>query len=399
MINIKKIRLFRGWKISALGFLLMCFSYSPGTTLVGLFVPSLMESFQVGAARIVMITSIGIASGSIGSIMAGRWFERFSTIRLLVTSLLITSLGYLGYGLVNSLNLLYFFALIRGFMAAFITIIPINILINRHCDTRFRGRALSIAMLGSGLGSAVLTSVTNNIIETFSWRGGYFFFAILHLLLIPMVYLLLDKNPKEEIHKTMENNSPIDEKKKISLGKREILHLLAFILLAGATQSWSINNAVFLKSVGFSPKIVALLLTISSIFMSLGKISLGTVCDTMGKKQGTYLGYGVLIIGYISLMFSFQPGILVILGIVQMGIGLAAINIIPFVIAPRKEDTNHSTSQLFGMINMAICFGAGVMPLILSYIYDTVQNFGIIWITCLAFIVSSLILVEKASKV
>ena len=175
-------RVFYGWWVAltaALGLFLntatiVVFSF-------GLFAKAIGQEFHGGRAKISLAFTIHNLTSALFIPLAGRLVDRYGPRRVLLP---FTAL--LGLILVSSRLLsqaiwqLYVFYFALGVVSGGAGAMPYTDVVSHWFD-RHRGLALSVMMLGMGLGAIVIPSVAQRLVATLGWRLAYtvFGFSIL----------------------------------------------------------------------------------------------------------------------------------------------------------------------------------------------------------------------------
>ena len=325
-----------------------------------------------------------------------------------VIALGLQTLNYVGYALAGSIAVIAVTGFIGGILNMFVTTLPISVLINNWFGSKIRGRAWGITMVGSGVGSMVLSPVVGVIIENWGWRFGYGFFGLLSVALIPLVLLTFVRHPQdkglaiigEPTATTQAHKKPaitgIPAKNALRSGMFWVL-TIAVVLLGGSIHSWSVNGSAYLSDQGFDTIQVSFLLSISSVGLIIGKVLLGTICDKKGTKYGVLFSGGIFALG---LFMSFFLGSLPWLAyplVVLLGIGLAT-STVTVPLMTRDLFGIREYSVIAGFTESGLKLGGALVPLGVSLVYDFSGSYKPAWVTIIAFCVAAITLVFTAYK-
>jgi len=380
--------LYFGWWIVVSSFMIMFLYYGPAVNLFGLYVPSLVAEFQTTRTAIVGIMSVGTVAGVIGSMFAGKTLMKLGLRKVWTVSALVCSGTYVLNAMAPSLTVIYVSTFIRGLFGAGIAIVPISILINSWFGKKIKGKAMGIALMGSGIGAMILNPVTGYIIKNHGWRTGYFFFAGMLVVMIPIALPTFVLSPKL---KGLERIGDVPEEagKEMSLygmtSKQALrsgvfwLAFISMILLAGTAQSWSNNGASYLTDLKFDPITVASIMSITSLGLTIGKPIFGVISDKWGNKAGITTGAITLIIGYLLLLTSANMKGLAIIGAGVTGAGIAVINVLlPLITADLFG--NRDYAALVGYMQISAALGTTIIPPSVAGVFDSTGSFSLAWI-------------------
>ncbi|MGD9559213.1 MAG: MFS transporter [Oscillospiraceae bacterium] len=380
-------KIYFGWFIVAVGFLVMVFSYAPSYAMLGLFIKPLAEEFEIARTMSTAISALSSVSGMVTSLFAGRFLVAHDIRRTAMLALGIQSINYLVcYSFAPSIVLVMVGAFINGALNMLITTIPISILINNWFGCKLRGKALSIAMVGSGVGGTVLAPIVGTIIENFGWRMGYRFFAVLSLCLIPLVWAAFVRHPQNKGLATLGCEDATDgcEAPVDTLGgipaktARRLpmfwLFVVGTVLTSGAAQTWNVNNAPFFSDQGFSVIQVAFLVSVCQIGLSVSKLLAGAISDKWGPKWAFTFCAGGLIAGFSLAIFVGRASFLAYPATILAGAGIAIPTVVTALLT-RDLFGNKDYAPLLGIAECAMKLGSATLPLTMSIVYDAVGHY------------------------
>jgi MFS family permease len=173
------------------------------TSGVGLFVlPVLLDSIisetgwsltQVSAA----VTVWGIAAAAI-SPLCGLFIDRFGARLVMLFGIAIGAVATYATSRVTNLWQLYAVMLVLAIGSMSCTYIPVAAVVARWF-VRHRGIATGVAMLAIFVGGAAFPQITNSLLDNYTWREVYAFFAaVLLAAAIPVALLVRNPPPDEE---------------------------------------------------------------------------------------------------------------------------------------------------------------------------------------------------------
>ncbi|MFS0884844.1 MFS transporter [Aeromicrobium sp. 179-A 4D2 NHS] len=165
--------------------------------------PALTEHFGLTPTEQGLVASFGTLGMGIGAVVLSPLADRVGRRRHILASLALIVVGMTATGLVTTFEQ---FLAGRFFSGLFLgAIIPsINVLVAEYSNQKRRGAVMGVYGIGLPLGAALGGFLSVALIDAFTWRGPYFFSAIVTavLALVALVALpesvdfLVQKRPK-----------------------------------------------------------------------------------------------------------------------------------------------------------------------------------------------------------
>ena len=388
-------KIYYGWYMVLLGFLLMALAYASLASCQGIFIKPVTEELGVDRAVFSGVTTISSIGVIIGSAFVGKIFKKFPLKTVVAVSCLIVCVCLAGFGFSTQMWQFYVLGSIMGLAFAGLTTIPISILINNWFGVKKKGVAMSIAFAGSGLGGMVLTVILNNIIQKWGWRTAYLAdAAIIFFVLMPLILFLLVSTPKEkglerlgEGEVTKSNSGLTSSQAKSTLSFW--LMFFSFFMMSMINSGLLNHQIAYLSDIGFSASASANIGALAVGSLTIGKIILGSLCDKAGLKTGSFVGNFLFFLGMISLLFTTNVPFLAYVYILMFCVGGAVPTICPplFVSGVFGEK---DYASLVGILTVAGGLGAAIGSLLCGKLYDMTGSYTVCWslfILCSALIV------------
>lgn len=378
-----------GWIVVIISFLIMALQFAPFATLPGLFVTSLVEEFATTRTAITFSFTIAILATLVGMMVFSHTYARFKIRQVMPVALLICAGTYFANYFVTNIMQFYVVSAVRGFLAAGLSTLPISIIVNNWFGASGRGKAVGIAMAGSGVGAMIFSPITGYIINTYSWRWGYVIFGVMCLVLLPLILLFFTQTPEEkgfvkigqseEEAQSSANHQQTGPGAKIALRTSTFwLAALSMLLLAGASQTWNNNAASYFNDIGISPVVAASILSITSLGLIVGKLGFGVISDKYGIKVSMLLGAGAFIFTYaFCIVIARLPG-LVFIPAVSAGLAMSIVTIAPTIMTSDLFG-NKGYAILMGYLQMGCTIGSSFIPLGMTLIFDSTGSFTSAW--------------------
>lgn len=349
---------------------------------VPLFEKPLLEEFGWERTEYWAVIPIGTLIVVLSSPIIGQFCDRYGVRRITLPSivLLALSFGSLYFLTPNVWHLYIVFALIP-ILGAGTSSVAYSRVITWWFDGR-RGQALGTALAGIGIGGAVLSTASQQLIGSFGWRGAYAGLGLLVLLTLPLMYALLRDSPAEkglgQDGLPMDRTSVALKPELIGMTGAEARRTLRFwMMFAGFTiLGFGIGGAMLqlvpvLRSSGLSPAQAAEAQQALGIALIMGRAFAGFLMDRIFAP-------------YVAVFFVLFPiaGVLLLAngasgsgGIVAaMMIGLAAgaeLDVIAYLVS--RYFGSRAYAENYGWQYVAWTIGSGSAPLTVAAV---AQHYG-----------------------
>jgi MFS family permease len=332
-------RVFYGVYIMWLMFYVLFFTGGAGFYSFQVFIPRLEEEFGWTRFQIVLPGALwAVAFGGSGFFI-GSWIQRFGVRRVLAVGLLGAAGHALLMSMITDLWHLFVLTMAAGVIAAATTMIPAQTAITLWFNKK-RGRAMGLAMMGTGIGGLVAPPLTAWLIQQVGWRGTNRIAALVTLgLVLPPVLLFLKDKPADmgevpdgrRAAATVESTHvPIGIPADRAIWKRAFW-LLFFItfLQVYVTSSIMVNSVAFAEGVGY-PRLVAPLFPAIAVGLSVPlRFLCGFLADRIGPRilvlsGGVLLGASALALHGLVITLGLRDQTPIWVFGVLYGFGLAA---------------------------------------------------------------------------
>lgn len=284
---------------------------------IGLIIPvmpSFMNMMHITGSTMGYLVAVFAFSQLVVSPFAGRWVDHFGRKKMIVIGLVIFGISELIFGLGTNVSVLYISRILGGISAAFIMpavtayVADITTIKERSKAMGYISAAISTGfIIGPGAGG---------FIADFGIRTPFFFAAaIAFLAAFTSVFILKEPLSKSELAElaasTQKSNFIKDLKQSL-----QPIYLIAFIIVFVLAFGLSAYETVFSlfsdHKFGFTPKDIATIITISSIFAVIVQIAwFGKLVNKFGEKRVIQL---CLIIGAVlAFVSTFMSGFIAVL--------------------------------------------------------------------------------------
>ncbi|WP_054955121.1 MFS transporter [Paenibacillus dakarensis] len=258
---------------------------------VGLIVP-VMPSFKnlmhLSGETMGYLMAVFAFAQLLMSPIAGRWIDRFGRKKMIVIGLFLFSISELIFGLGTDVSVLYASRILGGISGAFIMpgvtayVADITSAHERPKAMGYVSAAISIGfIIGPGIGG---------FIAELGIRAPFYFAAGFALLTcISSIFILKEPLTKEqlaEISQLKEDTNFITDLRRSFQPMYIIAFIIVFVLAFGLSAYETVFSMYSDEKFGFTPRDIATIITISSIFGVIVQVFLfGKMVNKLGEKR------------------------------------------------------------------------------------------------------------------
>ena len=314
--------------------------------------------------------------------IGGRLVDRFGLRTVVLPGIILFAGAFL---MMSQMQLPWHFLALQIFMA-----IPVSMhaspayakLISLWFD-RNRGLVLGLCVaLGAGVGQTIMPKLTQALINTYGWRGGYVgIAAIVFFVGFPMVALLA-RTPKSVLAAAMPE-TPIEEEqteKRARLGQqgftrsealrqRTFYQLFAAIMFGSMALLATMQHAVpLLTEHGLPVSSATTVMSCAFAGVILGQFSSGFIIDRLNTPRVLSPYFASALVGVIVLYTAHDLRIL-IPGALMMGLGLGG-EISQNAYLVSRYFGLKAFGAIYGLTFAASAFGNGTGVILLGYLRD-----------------------------
>jgi MFS family permease len=393
-------KVFYGWWVAltaALGLLL-----NTATIIVfsfGFFARAIGQEFHVGRARISLAFTIHNLTSALCIPLAGRLVDRYGPRRVL-----LPATALLGLILISSRFLseaiwqLYVFYFALGVVSGGAGAMPYTDVVSHWFD-RHRGLAISVMMLGMGLGAIAIPSVAQRLVATLGWRMAYAVFGLLIVLIpLPVVTAFLKERPENmgllpdgagEAHVS----TPVVAKD-IGLTVREAVHTSEFwiivcvlFLVTASVHACFIHLPAILTDRCSSPQLAAFASSLFGVGLFVGRVGCGYLLDQFFAPRVAALLFAAVAIG-IAFLGRGHAIWSACIAAVLVGLGIGAeVDILAYLTS--RYFGLHSYGAIFGWIWAVFGVSGGLGAYLMGLGFDKTGSYvvpliGFFWAAVLA---------------
>lgn len=336
-------------------------------SLLGVAWPDMVGEFHVTYSAVGIISMAIAVCTVISSLQTIRITQKTGTGKLVLSSILLTAMGLIGFAFTKNFFLLIVAALPLGFGAG-----AIDTSVNNYVSSNLKAYHMNWLHAFWGMGATLGPIIMGVVLDNhFSWRNGYLIIGSIQLILAFILLFSLPLWKQNEQKVAIEPN-----KSKLSFGallkqKGVMWSLLSFLFYVGIEGTiflWGSSYLVEIKSVTAASASFILSLFFASI--TLGRIISGFVTFWLSNPKLLLLSESILLIGICTVAIG-RVSILYI-GFILIGLGCAAI--FPTMM--------HETPERFGarnsgaIIGFQVAFGyvgVTILPPLLGILFQRVS--------------------------
>ncbi len=157
--------------------------------------PEIIQDTGWSRAAVMSFASFKFMSGAVFSLLVGFIIHRTGSKNILLIAATLKGLALGLFLFVDTLLLYYLLGVVMG-IGAIAGSVSIKILVSQWFWHR-QGRAVSLTLLGAGLGASASPMVAESMLVYFGWRETIFIVSLgIWVLVIPMILLLMKSQPE-----------------------------------------------------------------------------------------------------------------------------------------------------------------------------------------------------------
>ena len=160
----------RNGRVLAVAFCCLLFAFSAPAFVMPFLYPEVIREFGWSREEAVLLASWKYVTGSIVSIVVGRFLDVIGARRVLIIVSALGGLALLSFLWTPNLTVYYAAGVLLGFSGAG-TMVSIKVLVSRTFHLS-QGTAMGIAMLGTSIGSIAVPVIATSLIQAWGWRAG-----------------------------------------------------------------------------------------------------------------------------------------------------------------------------------------------------------------------------------
>lgn len=287
-----------GWVVVFSAFLAFGLVFGTITYSFTIFVNPLATHFGTTPTKVLLaFTLTNIGTGVLG-VYGGRLLMRYSIRTVILLGLALMAVGFFGLSVSSAMWQIYFlYAVVLSFGAVIVAPLGASSLVTNWFSAS-RGRALTLATLGTSFGQLLLPRLAAYMIDGWSWQAAYRVFAVASVLAMPIIYFLAVDRPE---HKGLESYGARSRGSRSAAETAAAPSLLTNSEILRRGDFWSIGLSYlftvtvylalvgvmvpYARTFGVTQLEASRLVVTMGIFAILGKVGFATFTDRMGLRN------------------------------------------------------------------------------------------------------------------
>lgn len=340
-----------------------------------LFVVPWLDTFSSPRRDIMFaIVSLQLMTGAL-SPLSGKAMDKYPTRYLVCCGSIMLAIGLVLVSFATSLwqiILLYATLLPMGFVLS--GPLAAQTLITKWFAER-RGLAIGISAMGTSVGGFIFPQVCNYLLLEFGWRSSLLILgAVAVVIVCPLAWWVLRREPegKEAPQEdTAEVKIHIDQRQWSTVEMLRTpafwIPIFALVPLNASFGGIQFNLGALMQDFGYEPGKAAMLISLISISMIVGKLIFGTLADVVDHRRLYW--FAASLMACTLFVFKGTPSYGMLLGGAVLA-GLATGGILPLMgVIYGSRFGSASFGRVLGLASMFITAGA-FGPLLAGWVYD-----------------------------
>jgi MFS family permease len=379
---------FYGYVIVAVAFLILAISWGSRNAF-GVFFNPVSTEFGWNRAMTSGAFSLHMIAGGVISGIMGGFADRHGPRLVTTVSCLLLGVGFLLMAWINSVWQLYLFWGVIAGVGMSGTRVPLLSTVARWFTKR-RNTMTGIVLAGTGVGALILPPLANWLISTYGWRTSYVVLGAVILVCTILTTHLLRRDPSKMGQMPFGDNENEKQKSKYSekgVSLKEAVKTRQFWLVW--TMFFFFGYCMYSTMVHIAPEAMeqgissataaGLIATIGGTGI-LSRFTLGSAADKIGNKWTFIIGFILIAVAYIELMFAKNTWMFyvfaIIFGFAQGGMGTSESPIIANLFGLSSH------GLIYGTTAIGFTAGAAAGPFLSGYIFDATGSYQFALVAC-----------------
>jgi MFS family permease len=400
-------KIFYGWWLVAALFVIL-FNTGSSFYIFPVFIDPLQDEFGWSITQISGCAALWALVFGFSSPLIGVLISRFGALKTMLVCAVMASLPLLGLASMQNLWMLYAMMAASAFVVAGTTLIPVQTLVTNWFN-KYRGRAMSLTMVGLGFGGWLLPILNEFLIRQWGWRFTWVFSCIiLWVIVVPLIAIFVRTKPSdlgllpdgeqpcEEVgEKTTATMSGLPVKRALASQTFWVIFFMYVLRLIGLSALTFHFIPFAIQQVQFTSQQAAFFFGLAVGFSIAGRLLFGWLADRykptlLTALAGALLACGPAVVWLLIIRGGLRDVNLLWLYAVPYGIGIGA-NAVMLPILVGRCFGELYFSKILGLVISGFAIGIIVSIPVAAKIFDTTGSYEIPFIGCLlAFMVSAI---------
>jgi sugar phosphate permease len=384
------------WVMAVTGMLVLLVSNGLTATALSVYDESLLNEFGWSRGELKFRDLVTFWLVALIAPFAGVFIDRLGPRRMLTIGCVLLTVGYVLYSRLDSLAMLYAIHVILALGLLGASTMTCVILISNWFYAQ-RGLAIGIALVGTSLGSIILSPVNALMIERFGWRQAFLIEAALPMVLLAVILTVVRNSPRDvgSVAHGLDLSAGRDLRLE-GLTLSEAVRTKTFwaIGLSGMLIYYSIlalynHLFLYLRGLGFAPVNAGFALSLLGLLGLTGKLVNGALADRIDRHK-VFLGCQVIMLVGVALLAT-QGQDMVLVAIAIIGLGWGGLFTLYNMLAVNNFGLR-SAGKIGGIISLMESLGGGLGIWLTGVLYDRHQSYEQAFMLILALVFAGLLL-------
>ncbi len=337
-----------------------------------LLLPFIAKDLQIS------LSAVGILGGALNvlqvvlALPAGILAHKYGGYKMLLLSLFLYSLGFIGVGISPVYYLLLMAFIVSGLGFGIFHPIAFAEVANSS-DKTIRGRVMGNFTAIGDIGRIGLSTVITFIISYIGWRSSSLVFAVAGLVIFAVLFRIFSKN-NDRIELKQKEQAKGEELKELFKNKKFVLSTASSFLDSFASSSLFVFLPFLLLYRNIDPKVLGAFVSAFFVGNFFGKTLLGRLTDKFGYIKVFVVSEILMAIFILILADSSYLAVIIVASIILGCFTKGTVPVITTMVSESVEGKN-SFEKAFGLNGLITSIATVLAPVVLGFTSD---KFGIV---------------------
>ncbi len=320
------------WVICILGMLLIFVSMGVVSNGFSMYLPYLISEYGFSNSQTSFLVNIRCIVSFIAMFCIGKYYQVFSLRVGTTIAAVCACMAYMLYSLSDNYVTFCIGAAVSGLSYGLGSMIPVTILMN-NWFVRHKALALGICATGSSVAMIFMPPCISLLITHISLRGSFCIVSIGLFVLAIAIAAFMRDTPEEKGVCSYGQQGIESEEAVSSMGEQDgynAMPMFVWFYIGGASLCMGVlanpgfsHLSVLYTTEGYSPIVVALIISSLGIVMVIAKPLCGEIIDYLGGLKASVIFGCLLFVGYAACCLAFAENrVVCIISILCMGAGI-----------------------------------------------------------------------------
>ena len=393
-------RIYYGWVVIWVMFITLFVSLGLRFSF-GVFYVAILDETGWQRADTAAIFSIAMAVYTSTILISGALFDRLGPRRLFPLAAVVLGAGIMLSSTMQSILELYlYFGVIVGIAFSLLGF-PTHMAVVPRWFYHSKGLASAVALSGVGVGSLVLTNLSEYLITQIGWRDTYFIYGLVAIVVLVPLNAIFHRDSAQEL------GLPLDGRAKdarphaatdahgVTLGRAIrtpafYVLLLAVTMIGFVSMTMVVHQTRLSIDLGYSFAVASGLFGFTGIMRSAGQMTWGPLSDRIGKRPIFVMVTLLGVAGVLLLFPAEQTPTFIILFVYALLFGFGYMGLSPVYAATVSDFfPGRHQGKILGLLDVGFGAGASSGPWLAGYLYDKYGHYHtVLWMVIAGVIIT-----------